>query len=152
MLPVDNHHQALSYILLNIQDKSMPEIVHSSQHQSSSYDRGTEHPQSNAKYIHIHLRKCPSIHTLGIHHREVAILFPMLRSQYIHLLDALDQQLPIKWERHPTRQCAIPPRYTREFQLFAHLLAKYISKLSYSPLISSIAAAASSIAAMALST
>jgi hypothetical protein len=32
MLPADNRHQALDYILLNIQDKSMPEIIRSSQH------------------------------------------------------------------------------------------------------------------------
>ena len=114
-------------------------------------NRGTGLPQSNARYIHSHLRRFPSIHTLGIHHQEVAILFPTLRSLCIHLLDDSDLQWPITSERHSMRRYVIPPRYAREFQLLAHLLAKYISKLFYSPLISSIAAVTSSIAAAASS-
>ena len=152
MLPVDNHHQALNYILLNILDKFVLKIVRSIRHWSSPHNRDTGPPQSSAKHIHIHLRRCPSIHTLGIHHREVAIQFPMLQSQYIHLLDALDQQWPTVLEHHPMRQYVILPQYTREFQLFARLLAKYISKSFYSLLTSPIAAAASSLAAIALST
>ena len=113
--------------------------------------RGTGRPQSNARYIHSHLRSFPNIRTLGTHHREAAILFPMPRFPCIRLLDDLDLQWPIVSERHSMRRYVIPPRYTREFQLLAHLLAKYISKLFYSPLISSIAAVTSSIAAAASS-
>ena len=114
-------------------------------------DRETGLPQSSAKYIHSHLRKCPNSHTLGIHHREAAILFPMLQLQCIHLLDDLDPQSPIESELHPVRRYAIFQRYAREFQLSSRLLTIYISKLSYSLLISSNAAVTSSIAAAASS-
>ena len=114
-------------------------------------NRGTGLPQSSAKYIHSHLRRFPNSHTLGIHHREAAILFPMLQLQCIHLLDDLDPQSPIESELHPVRRYAIFQRYAREFQLSSRLLTIYISKLSYSLLISSNAAVTSSIAAAASS-
>jgi hypothetical protein len=50
------------------------------------------------------------------------------------------------------RQYAILLQYAHKFRLPIRLLAIYISKLFYSPLTSSNAAAASSIAAKALST
>ena len=118
-----------------------------------SKNRKTGSPQSNAKYIHRHRRSFPNNRTLDIHLQEAAIPFPTLRFQYIHLLDGLGQQWPTMSEHHLVRQYVILLQCAREFQLSSHLLAKCISKSSYSlsALTSSIAAAASSIAAKALS-